>query len=209
MEMQSNEIGKLLVAFSKAKNTYEPIQQTGWNPHFKSKYSTLDDYFNATRLAMAKNDLDIIHQIITTGDKTEVVATLYHSSGEFIRSALPVNMGNNIQQVGSAITYCRRYTVQSLLGVEGDRESDDDGEAAVKPEQDKPKETASKDSPSLGAAKVAQIIVGIMQVQTNDDLDKYWISIKADHDAMSKAEQTDIVNAARQKRAEFSEKEEA
>jgi hypothetical protein len=59
--------------------------------------------------------------------------TLMHESGESIRSELPIPIkfeggrGNNMQQLGSALTYARRYGLLSIYGLAGD--DDDDAES--------------------------------------------------------------------------------
>lgn len=60
----------------------------------------------------------------------ELVGILLHSSGESIRGSLPIQ-GNQAQEIGSSITYGRRYLFGCLTGVVTD--DDDDGAAASKP----------------------------------------------------------------------------
>jgi hypothetical protein len=53
---------------------------------------------------------------------------LTHSSGQWISSELPLQVFEKVQQLGSEITYLRRYTLSSLLGIVTD--DDDDGKMA-------------------------------------------------------------------------------
>jgi hypothetical protein len=127
MQMESDKITEVLKAKIAARKDFKTLAKSGTNPHFKSKYSTLDDIWNACGDALADNGLDVTHQISNNGNGTEMVATLFHESGQYLRSAIPLPIGTP-QQTGSAITYMRRYTVQSILNLEGDWE--DDGNAA-------------------------------------------------------------------------------
>ena len=129
MQMESDKINEVLKAKIAARSSFKKLEKSGINPHFKSKYSTLDDIWNACGGALAGNGLDVTHQILNNGNGTEIVATLFHESGQYLRSAIPLPVGTP-QQTGSAITYMRRYTIQSILGLEGDVETDDDGNAA-------------------------------------------------------------------------------
>ena len=129
MQMESDKINEVLKAKIAARSSFKKLEKSGINPHFKSKYSTLDDIWNACGGALAGNGLDVTHQISNNGNGTEIVATLFHESGQYLRSAIPLPVGTP-QQTGSAITYMRRYTIQSILGLEGDSFSDDDGNAA-------------------------------------------------------------------------------
>jgi len=58
---------------------------------------------------------------------------LLHESGESIESSLPIpfkfegGRGNSMQQLGSALTYARRYGLLSIYGLAGD--DDDDAES--------------------------------------------------------------------------------
>lgn len=59
-----------------------------------------------------------------------LVGKLMHKSGQWDRGAIKIT-GQNMQQIGSAITYGRRYLFGSLTGIVTD--ADDDGQAASKP----------------------------------------------------------------------------
>ena len=58
--------------------------------------------------------------------------TLMHVSGESIESDLPIPIkfdggrGNAMQQLGSALTYARRYGLLSIYGLAGDDDDDAD-----------------------------------------------------------------------------------
>lgn len=60
----------------------------------------------------------------------ELVGVLLHSSGESMEGALPIH-GQSAQQLGSAITYARRYLFGCMTGVVTD--DDDDGQSASRP----------------------------------------------------------------------------
>ena len=64
------------------------------------------------------------------GGRYEVVGILSHASGETREGALPIQ-GGSPQQMGSAITYMRRYLFGLLTGIVTD--DDDDGQAASRP----------------------------------------------------------------------------
>jgi hypothetical protein len=154
MQMESDKITEVLKAKIAARKGFKKLEKGGSNPHFKSKYSTLDDIWNACGGALAENGLDVTHQILNNGNGTEIVATLFHESGQYLRSALPLPVGT-CQQTGSAISYYRRYTIQSILGLEGDAFSDDDGNAA--------EQIINKITP-----KQKEIIVGLIKDANTD-----------------------------------------
>ena len=69
--------------------------------------------------------------------KNFFVQTIIHTeSGQFLSSSADMGTYDNIQTVGSKITYLRRYLLQPMLNLEGDIDTDDDGNAGQ--EADKP-----------------------------------------------------------------------
>jgi hypothetical protein len=80
-----------------------------------------------------------------------VETVLLHSSGEWMSSTADLPSGATAQSFGASVAYLRRYALQSMLGVSGDADADDDGEAErVKAE--KPAKSAVKRSLTTAAA---------------------------------------------------------
>lgn len=132
---------KLLPALIKAKNNFAPILKDGKNPHYKSKYATLDGILDAVQPALASEGIVIIQTLDTKEGKTILKTLLFHESGESLESNYPLPDNLDSQKFGSAITYARRYSVCAILSVAADE--DDDGQTATlsKPKQrscDKP-----------------------------------------------------------------------
>ena len=123
----SEQINELAVALNKAQADFMVAKKDAKNPFFKSKYATLNAVYEAVAEALLKNGLSVIQPIV--GDAVET--TLVHTSGQFITSSCPIVCAkqNDPQAMGSAITYARRYSLASLLGVMTDE--DDDGEKAM------------------------------------------------------------------------------
>jgi hypothetical protein len=101
------------------------ISKDAKNPHFKNTYASLKQI-----LSEVKPVLNEVGVLITQPIKDGKVGTELSFNGikEFSYIDLPSNM--NPQQLGSAITYFRRYTLASLLSLEID---DDDAQMASKP----------------------------------------------------------------------------
>lgn len=121
---------KLYEAVSKAQAEIKPAVLDMTNPHYKSKYASLTSILEAIREPLAKNNLAVLQQVETDEDGYWINTILAHSSGQEISNSfrLIVNK-NDMQGLGSAITYGRRYGISALLGVV-DTE-DDDGNGAV------------------------------------------------------------------------------
>ena len=104
------------------------------NPFFKSKYATLGSVIAASRQALSKTGLAIL-QIPTISEHLVSVHTrIVHKSGQSLdcgTMTLPLGeseRNSDAQLAGSLITYLRRYSWASILGIYAD--SDDDGNSA-------------------------------------------------------------------------------
>ena len=103
------------------------IKKDSKNPHFKNTYASLTQI-----LGEVKPVLNVLGILLTQPIKDGKVGTelSYNGIKEFSFVDLPNNQ--TPQQLGSAITYFRRYTLASLLALEID---DDDAQMSSKPVQ--------------------------------------------------------------------------
>lgn len=97
------------------------LPKDGVNPHFKSRYATLSNVWDVVRKPLSDCGLTIKSRI----ENGEVITELVHvASGESVSSSMNLPAGT-IQQIGSGITYCRRYSLVTMLNLT--TEEDDDG----------------------------------------------------------------------------------
>lgn len=119
------------------------------NPYFKSTYADLGAVLEACKDLLNENGVVILQPVNRDATGTFVETSLLHAeTGEFISSVTPVIFvkEGDPQAQGSAITYARRYGLQSLLAMPAE---DDDGEKAMvrKPKlQDSPKKVLTETS---------------------------------------------------------------
>jgi hypothetical protein len=126
---QSENINELAAALAKAQGEMQAAIKDCINPFFKSKYADLGSVWDAARPVLCKNGLCIMQTTEMLGEKIVMVTMLAHTSGQWVKSYLPLNPSKNDSQgVGAAITYLRRYSLSALVGVVCD--DDDDGETA-------------------------------------------------------------------------------
>lgn len=130
MEMQSSEVGELAAALAKAQSQMRGAVKDSTNPFFKSKYADLSSVWDACRVPLSTNGLAIVQTTDGREDGViEIITTLIHSSGEWMRGRLPIRpMKQDPQSTGSAITYGRRFALASMVGV---CPSDDDAEVTM------------------------------------------------------------------------------
>lgn len=104
----------------------------GNNPHFKSKYATLQSVVETCKPVLKKHGLAITQTFEPSCDGISIITTLVHESGQYISGSLFLKPAKNDPQgYGSAITYGRRYAWAAILGMVADE--DDDGNEASAP----------------------------------------------------------------------------
>lgn len=111
------------------------------NPFFKSSYASLGDVLAVCKEPLASNGLSILQLVGSDTKGTYLETILLHSSGESICSTLTVTptKANDLQALGSAITYCRRYALQAMMCIPS---VDDDAEWAERAARNRPEDDA-------------------------------------------------------------------
>jgi len=129
---QSELINELAAALSKAQGEMQAAIKDKVNPFYKSSYADLGSVWDAARPVLSKYGLCVMQttEMLPDASKIVMVTTLAHTSGQWVKSYLPLNPSKNDSQgVGAALTYLRRYSLSALVGVVCDE--DDDGETSV------------------------------------------------------------------------------
>lgn len=119
----------LAAALVKAQASMGAAVKDQKNPHFRHGYASLSAVIDA--VVPPLNAQDVVVMQLPHLDETYVQLTtiLMHTSGQMLSSTVATPMGKkqDAQAVGSAITYLRRYALQSIMGLPVE---DDDGNAA-------------------------------------------------------------------------------
>ena len=120
-----------------AQGACDPVLKDATNPHFRSKYASLSSCVDACKEAFHKHNFALLqsngHDEYGQYVKTELLHTTGASWGSVVYLVLSKQ---DMQGLGSAITYARRY---GLLGMVGLAPEDDDGNAASAPAKPQPK----------------------------------------------------------------------
>lgn len=130
---QSPELDELFTALAKAQSEMDAATLDSANPFFKSKYASFNELVRVSRPSLTKHGLSVLQQIIPDESGNHLLVTkLCHASGQWVQSGMKINpIKQDVQAIGSYITYLKRYSYAALVGVVIDDESDDDGNAAV------------------------------------------------------------------------------
>jgi hypothetical protein len=126
------ELAALHPALFKFQGLVDPIKKAGENEHLKSTYADLTAVWAAIRGPLEECGLLVLQEPHPNARGAMVTTTVVHvDSGEWRRSTLFIPARKaDAQAFGSALTYCRRYGVMTVLGL---LTTDDDGHAATLP----------------------------------------------------------------------------
>lgn len=119
--------GAMALAFAEI----EAASKSADNPFFNSKYADLTSIIGTVKPALIKHRLFFTQHCHPAPDGISVETVLHHANGESLSLGtlfVPANK-RDPQGFGSALTYARRYGLQTAFGVPTE---DDDGNAAVK-----------------------------------------------------------------------------
>jgi hypothetical protein len=163
-----NELSNTLTLHQKlhrAKLAIGKVTKNAMSHH--SKYADLNAILSTVEPVLLENGLLLIQPIQGNSVCTQIVDIDY--SGARIESCMELPQGITPQQMGSAITYYRRYTLQSALSLQA---VDDDGQQASK---DQPTET-KKESLSDARFKAALESISKGEFTTDQLKAKFYLT---------------------------------
>ena len=136
---KSDSVLKLSGALAKAQAEMPAVEKNATNPFLKNRYADLGAVIEAAKPILAKNGLSVVQMPVSLDNSIGVTTMLMHESGEWLEGTifLPIGdeKGKSVAQVtGSVITYLRRYSYASILGMYADEDTDGNKPApAAKP----------------------------------------------------------------------------
>ena len=167
--MKSSElINELANALCNAQGQMGGAVKDSANPFFKSSYADLTSVIKAIKQPFADNGLSYTQFPVSNENGVGVSTRLMHISGQWLEMeyTLPT-VKKDPQASGSAITYARRYALQSIAGIPT---ADDDAESAMLRGDDK--KVVSDDQ-----------IIAIKKLldETGADSDKFckWLKVRS------------------------------
>lgn len=96
------------------------------------RYADLPTVLDVARPALVANGFAVMQFPCELDDAPALTTLLIHSSGEWVETTAKIRpVDPKPQNVGSALTYARRYALLALCGIAAD--DDDDGKAAGQP----------------------------------------------------------------------------
>lgn len=129
-------VNEIATALIEAQKEMGGAKKDANNPFFKSKYADLNSIIEAVKGPLLNNGISFIQPMLVEGGNNFVKTILVHKSGQTLESTMLIKpTKDDMQGLGSAITYARRYTLQAMCGLPAE---DDDGNAASSPVVKKP-----------------------------------------------------------------------
>lgn len=134
-EIESTNAG-LYAALAKAQGEMSnPIKNREVNVKsdrgaYKFAYATLDSILDIVRPPLAKHGLSFTQTLERREDGMVMCLRLFHASGGVVSTCMPLDQARvvKMQEMGSLMTFARRYQIASFFGLAA--EEDDDANSA-------------------------------------------------------------------------------
>lgn len=147
----------------KAKQSIKKVAKNAKNPHFKNNYADINALIDEVEPVLLENNL-LLLQPIEDGYVFSRIIDI--DSGEIAESCMKLPDIFDPQKIGSAVTYYRRYTLQSLLSLQA---VDDDGSLSV--------EAVKTQKPLLSEQRFQNFIIAYENnTASKDDLNKFQLT---------------------------------
>lgn len=120
----------LASALLRAQKNIKNVVKEANNPFFKSKYASLENVMDACKDELNNQGIVVLQPVGFDDNGNFVETTFLHAeSGEERTSRMRLLLDKeDMQKLGSAISYARRYLLQSMAFLGGE---DDDGEKTM------------------------------------------------------------------------------
>jgi len=194
---RTDTIGELAAALAKSNLEIRNAELDRVNPHFKNRYATLGSILNAIRVPLAKNGIAPVQTVSMANGMVTVTTSLIHSSGQAIEDVAMFPLPNNatVQQMGSCITYLRRYALAAIVGIVGDEDDDGENDRATRltPVRDAFKPTQARGAAEVPAKKPAPAATPAQPAQAEPIGDWIAITVKYADEGVAGKNQTPYV----------------
>lgn len=170
-KLMSDNINELATALSQFQGA---VQQPSFNKavnygNTKFRYADLAECQRVTRKPLADAGLAVTQTI----ESNMLVTRLLHKSGQFIVSEVPFNLPNKMQELGSMLTYLKRYSYCAILGIAADDDDDADlydntGNAVEQISKPSPMPKPSDKKSSTKSAKAEDKVADAVMSKTHE-----------------------------------------
>jgi hypothetical protein len=136
----------------------------------KYNYATLSDIITNIQKPLGEANLSFRWEISNNNDIIEVTCILSHAGGYELQTSIQAGKDatpgkSNVQAIASTITYLKRYTLVSLLGI-GTADPDDDAQSTIN--IDKKQDIVDKDK------IISQLKLELKSCKDEESVKKIW-----------------------------------
>lgn len=121
----------IYVKLLRVKKSLKAVLKKSDNPFFSSKYADLNAYLDEIEPKLQEEGLVLLQPCVLRPDGKQVVKSIIKDSvsDEYIESEMELLVEKkDMQKLGSAVSYARRYSLSALLAMQTN--DDDDGNTA-------------------------------------------------------------------------------
>ena len=189
---RSDGIAKFAEAMTRAQAELKNPPKESTNPHFRSKYADLATVRDAVVPVLARHGLAVMQLPCELHDAPALTTLVMHVSGEWVETTIKLRPSKTDPQgVGSALTYARRYALQSIAGVAA--EDDDDGHAASQSAKHAAPAKATPSPASItglseSAATAKTLVTRLQNAQIRDEAVLVWKDFERLSDTLATAD---------------------
>ena len=125
--LMENLVDKKMDKILKIQSEIGVLSKTETNPFFKSKYMDINGLLAQLLPLLEKYELTVTQPLTSLEGRPALRTMIYDGKIELLNESIPLPDLQDPQKMGSAITYYRRYALQSLFLLQA---QDDDGNIA-------------------------------------------------------------------------------
>jgi len=165
-----NELIKSLVAFQKKVPT---IPKNKKNPFFNnSAYADLAIIVEMCMPALNEYDLSISQTFKYEGETNILITKLFHSSGAFLESQILLPKIQDPQKLTAAVTYLRRTSYISILGLVADDDNDgnENHQKQQRPQEQRPVQNNATTQAVAFASEKQKEVLRKNKIEFKDDI---------------------------------------
>lgn len=122
-KLESDQLDQLAPALAKLQANVKTLSPNRQNTYAKNHYADLDAILTEAKPLLEKYGFSVVPRELTNNGIKCLKTMLVHASGQFIASFVELIITENmkrkspIQDYGTALTYHKRYSIASLLGI--------------------------------------------------------------------------------------------
>jgi len=167
-------MSEIYKALATAQAQMASVTKGATNPYFEARYAELSTVLEVVLPALNAAGICLYQPIGSDETGRYVDTVLAHSSGEKLEMRMHLILGkSDMQALGSAITYARRYSLLAMTGVAP--AADDDGEAAVARGQERPQQKPQQKPAPVATAADVKLACDQMKASTSlAELGELW-----------------------------------